>query len=91
MPLKMRKTGLGSPVRKDQPDYVVLSGGWGDRSHLQSDRRSARIQQVVLGSHNERPLLEPARAVCPAKAKEQLQAVWDRWKAWAELEEVPSG
>ena len=87
MSLKMRKTGLAPPIYENQPDYVVLSGGW----------EIGRIYQEVggppeykwfwaLGS-NGAIEKRSDRVASLEEAKEQLRAAWERWKAWAELEE----
>jgi hypothetical protein len=87
MPLKLRPTGLGSGIDKDQPDYTIFTGDW----------EVGRIYQTRGGPDNLRwfwsmnangPMTRSNRVATLEEAKAQFQKSWDDWKAWANLEET---
>ena len=94
MPLKMRPTGLGHGVYKDEIDFGVFSGEWligriyEQKGFAPEVRFFWSLHGVVLtrppGIHTEgtAPTLEAAKA--------EFQASWKRRLEWAGLEEAPS-
>jgi hypothetical protein len=89
MALKMKKTGLSPPVYENQPDYIVLSGGW-EIGRIYEEIGSPPEYKWFWALALNGPIGTRAdRVTSLEEAKAQLQAAWERWKAWAELEERP--
>jgi hypothetical protein len=91
MLLKLRPTGLASPIDKDRGDFIVFSGEWamgriyeerGSRQHLRWYWSLLGIlgKPVDLRTDGRAPTLEAAKA--------EFGASWKRWLEWAKLEEV---
>ena len=90
MPLKMRSTGLGHGVYKDDRRLRRLLRRVVHRPHL-SDAHRPRVAALVLGAARsqqarEHADLQPGGNARSAKA--EFEASWKQWKAWAKLEEV---
>ena len=91
MPLKMRPTGLGHGVYKDNVDYSVFCGEW----------CIGRIYETRTGPESLRwfwALHAPSKPENLRTETEWRRWKWRRrssrragskWKAWAEMEEVP--
>ena len=89
MALKMRPTGLGHGVYKDNVDYGVFCGGW----------CIGRIYETRTGPADlrcfSRSTLPASQGTCgPRKvatfetAKAEFEACWEQWKLWAGMEET---
>jgi hypothetical protein len=89
MALKLRKTDLASSVYGEQPDYVVLSGGWEIGRIYQETGGPPQYKWFwALGLNG--PIGKRSDRVSSLEAaKEELRGAWERWKTWAELEELP--
>jgi hypothetical protein len=88
MPLTMRRTGLGSGIDKDRPDYTVYTGGW-DIGCIYETRGGPEHLRWFWSFAVEGPMTRSDRVATFEQAKAQFQKSWDAWKVWAKLEEVP--
>ena len=91
MPLVMRRTGLQSPVDRDVPDFVVLSGGLvvGRIYRIQAGPQQGRWFWSVSGIHAEPAVMRISdRADTLDAAKAQLAENWRKWLSWARLKEI---
>ena len=91
MPLKMRPTGLGHGVYKDNVDYSVFCGEW-CIGRIYKTRTGPEFFRWFWALHFPgRPgnLRTDNRAGSLEAAKEEFEEFWRKWKAWAKLEEVP--
>ncbi len=91
MPLKMRPTGLGHGVYKDNVDYSVFYGEWciGRIYKTRTGPESLRWFWALHFPGRPENLRTDNRAGSLEAAKEEFAECWPKWKAWAELEEVP--
>jgi hypothetical protein len=90
MALKMRPTGLGHGVYKDVPDYGVFCGEWCiGRIYETRTPESLRWFWALHVPSKPGTLRTDNRAGSLEAAKEEFAECWRKWKAWAELEEVP--
>jgi hypothetical protein len=86
MALKMRATGLSSPVDEHLTDFTVLTGEWviGRIYEVRGAPPDLRwFWSLALNG----PMKRSDRVASLDEAKAQLQASWGEWKAWANLEE----
>jgi hypothetical protein len=94
MPLKLRPTGLASPIDKDRGDFIVFSGEWamGRIYEERGSRQHLRWYWSLLGIVGKPLELRrtDGRAPTLEAAKAEIQASWKRWLEWAGLEEAPS-
>ena len=91
MTLKMRPTGLGHGVYKDNVDYSVFCGEW-CIGRIYKTRTGPEHLRWFWALHFSPQAREPAhrnREGSLEEAKEEFEASWKQWKAWAKLEEVP--
>ena len=87
MPLKMRPTGLGHGVYKDDVDYGVLLRRVVHRPHL-SDAHRPRVPALALHAPSKPGEMRTSNQVATLEvAKAEFEASWKQWKAWANLEE----
>lgn len=91
MPLTMRPTGLEGPVQRDEPDFVVLSGGLvvGRIYRIQAGPQQGRWFWSVTGVHAAPVVMRITdRADTLEAAKAQLAENWRKWLSWARLKEI---
>jgi hypothetical protein len=91
MPLKMRPTGLGHGVYKDDIDYSVFCGEWCIGRIYETRTGPEHLRWFWALHFPGRPenLRTDNRAGSLEAAKEEFEECWRKWKAWAKLEEVP--
>ena len=91
MPLTMRPTGLESPVDKDRPDFTIFSGDWA-MGRIYEYRGAPVNLRWFWSLHGivSKPLAmrTDGRAPTLEAAKDQFEAAWRQWLAWAELREI---
>jgi hypothetical protein len=92
MPLKLRPTGLGHGVHKDNVDYGVFCGEWCIGRIYETRTGPADLRWFwALHLPNKPPELRTDnRAATLDEAKAEFEASWNHWKAWAALEEAPN-
>lgn len=91
MPLVMRRTDLQSPVYRDEPDFVVLSGGLvvGRIYRIHAGPQHGRWFWTVSGVHAAPAVMRLSDRVDTLEAaKAELAANWRKWLAWARLKEI---
>jgi hypothetical protein len=88
MPLKMRATGLSSPVDEHLTDFTVLTGEW-VIGRIYEVRGSPSDLRWFWSLHLNGPMKRSDRVASLDEAKAQLQKSWEEWKAWAKMEEMP--
>ncbi len=91
MALKMRPTGLGHGVYKDDIDYGVFCGEWCIGSIYQTRTGPESLRWFwALHAPSKPGAMRTSNQVATLEvAKAELEASWNQWKAWAKLEEVP--
>ena len=92
MTLKMRPSGLASSgYYKDHADYLIFCGGWniGRIYEIRSGPEELRWFWALHFPGRPENLRTDNRAGSLEAAKEEFEACWRKWKAWAKLEEVP--
>ena len=87
MALKMRATGLSSPVDEHLTDFTVLTGEW-VIGRIYEVRGSPPDLRWFWSLHLDGPMKRSDRVASLEEAKAQLSASWEAWKTWAQLEEV---
>ena len=89
--LKLRPTGLASPVDNDRHDYTVYSGEW-PMGRIYEERGAREDQRWFWSLHGilGKPLdmRTDGRASTLEDAKIQFAAAWRQWLAWAKLDEI---
>ena len=90
MPLKLRPTGLGHGVYKDNVDYGVFCGEWciGRIYETRTGPESLRWFWALHLPNKPPELRTDNCAATLDAAKAEFEASWTRWKAWAGLEEA---
>jgi hypothetical protein len=90
MSLKLRQTGVASPVDKDRKDYAVFSGEW-EMGRIYEERGSPQHLRWYWSLHGilGKPLgiRTDGRAPTLKAANAQFEASWRQWLAWAKLAE----
>ena len=92
MALKMRPTGLGHGVYKDDADYGVFCGEWciGRIYQTRTGPESLRWFWALHAPSKPGEMRTSNQVATLDEAKAEFEASWKQWKAWAKLEEVPS-
>ena len=92
MPLKMRPTGLGHGVYKDNVDYGVFCGEWCIGRIYETRTGPADLRWFwALHAPSKPGTCAPTTARRRwTQAKAEFEASWKQWKAWAGMEEVTS-
>lgn len=91
MPLVMRRTGLQSPAYREEPDFMVLSGGLvvGRIYRLHAGPQEGRWFWAINGVNTEPGVARMSeRADTLEEAKAALAENWRKWLAWARLREI---
>ena len=93
MALKMRPTGLGHGVYKDNVDFGVFCGDWciGRIYETRTGPADLRWFWALYAPSKPGTLRTDSRAATLDQAKAEFEASWKQWKAWAAMEEVGSG
>jgi hypothetical protein len=86
MALKMRATGLSSPVDEHLTDFTVLTGEW-VIGRIYEVRGSPPHLRWFWSLHLNGPMKRSDRVGSLDEAKGQLKTSWEAWKDWANLEE----
>jgi hypothetical protein len=90
MPLKMRPTGLGHGVYKDDIDFSVFCGEWCIGRIYQTRTGPESLWFWALHAPSSPARCGPRTKWRPLEvAKAEFEASWKQWKTWANLEEVP--
>jgi hypothetical protein len=87
MALKMRATGLSSPVDEHLTDFTVLAGKW-VIGRIYEVRGSPPGLRWFWSLHLNGPMKRSDRVASLDEAKAQLKKSWEEWKTWAEMEET---
>ena len=87
MALKLRRTGLGSGIDKNRQDYTVNTGGW-DIGRIYETRGGPEHLRWFWSFTQHGPMTRSGRVKSLEEAKSKFQQSWEKWKAWAKLEEV---
>ena len=90
MSLKMRPAGLGHGVYKDVRDYSVFCGEWciGRIYETRTGRADLRWFWALHAPSKPGEMRISNQVVTLEIAKDEFEASWKQWKAWAGLEEV---
>ena len=90
MPLKLRPTGLGHGVYKDNVDYGVFCGEWciGRIYETRTGPADLRWFWALHAPSKPGHLRISNRVATLEQAKAEFEASWKQWKAWAGMEEV---
>ena len=90
MPLKLRPTGLGHGVYKDNVDYGVFSGEWciGRIYETRTGPADLRWFWALHAPSKPGHLRISNQVATLEQAKAEFEASWKQWKAWAGMEEV---
>jgi hypothetical protein len=90
MALKMRATGLSSPVDEHLTDFTVLTGEW-VIGRIYEIRGSPPDLRWFWSLHLNGPMKRSDRIASLEEAKDQFKTSWEAWKVWANLEERDLG
>ena len=85
MALKMRATGLSSPVDDHLPDFTVLTGEW-VIGRIYEVRGSPPDLRWFWSLHLNGPMKRSDRVASLEQAKNQFKTSWAAWKAWGKPE-----
>ena len=90
MALKMRPTGLGHGVYKDNVDFGVFCGDWciGRIYETRTGPADLRWFWALYAPSKPGTLRTDSRAATLDQAKAEFEASWKQWKEWAGMEEV---
>ena len=88
MPLKMRPTGLGHGVYKDDVDYFC--GVWciGRIYETRTGPAGLRWFWALHAPTKPGSMRISNQVATLEEAKAEFEASWKQWKAWAKLEEI---
>ena len=89
MALRLRPTGLSSPVDRDQKDYFVMSGEFvvGRTYEDRHAREELRWFWAISGVPGPEVMEKSGRVATLDEAKARLADNWRKWLAWANLRE----